>query len=241
MEKYISAIIISFFIYGFAGWIWESFICPLATGNKIKNSGFLVGPIVPIYGVGAIVVSLLFSPAESYLSIFIEGAFVACVIEYLTSWAMEAMYHRRWWDYSDRAFNVNGRVCLEGFLIFGLFSVVAVKFIQPYLLSQIMIHGMIQLIIMATILSTILCVDFVFTVISLAHLEERLDKFMKDVEEYAQKALNGFEESRKNAGDIIEMIKANDFQTYKKLFDGRKLVEHRLLKAFPHLMNKNKK
>ena len=48
MEKYVSSLIISFFIYGFAGWIWESFICPLMTGHKIKNSGFLNGPIVPI-------------------------------------------------------------------------------------------------------------------------------------------------------------------------------------------------
>ena len=46
MEKYVSSLIISFFVYGFAGWIWESFICPLITGHKIKNSGFLNGPIV---------------------------------------------------------------------------------------------------------------------------------------------------------------------------------------------------
>ena len=53
MEKYISALLISFYVYGFAGWVWESFICPVITGGKIKNSGFLNGPIVPIYGVGA--------------------------------------------------------------------------------------------------------------------------------------------------------------------------------------------
>ena len=61
MEKYISALLISFYVYGFAGWVWESFICPVITGGKIKNSGFLNGPIVPIYGVGALSVSLLFS------------------------------------------------------------------------------------------------------------------------------------------------------------------------------------
>ena len=97
MEKYISALLISFYVYGFAGWVWESFICPVITGGKIKNSGFLNGPIVPIYGVGALSVSLLFSVHETYLSIFIGGAFVACVIEYFTSWAMEKLYHRRCW------------------------------------------------------------------------------------------------------------------------------------------------
>lgn len=50
MEKYISAYIVTFYIYGFAGWIWESLICPIMTRHRIKNSGFLNGPIVPIYG-----------------------------------------------------------------------------------------------------------------------------------------------------------------------------------------------
>ena len=131
--------------------------------NK-KNSGFLNGPIVPIYGVGALSVSLLFSVHETYLSIFIGGAFVACVIEYFTSWAMEKLYHRRWWDYSDKAFNVNGRVCLEGFLVFGLFSVVAVKFIQPALMERILNHGMLMLVVVATSLTTLLVLDMIVTI-----------------------------------------------------------------------------
>lgn len=240
MEKYISALIISFFIYGFCGWIWESFVCPIVTGHKIKNSGFLNGPIVPIYGVGAIVVALLFSPSETFLSIFIEGAFVACVIEYLTSWGMEKLYHRRWWDYSDKAFNVNGRVCLEGFLVFGLFSVVAVKYVQPALMNKILEHEMIPLIIVATSMTTILIVDLIFTIIALTHLDERLDEFMKDIEEYAQKAFDEFEESKRSMPDILETMKYKDIQTYQQIYKRRKFNERRILKAFPHLTKKKK-
>lgn len=240
MERYISALIISFFIYGFCGWIWESFICPLATGHKIKNSGFLNGPIVPIYGVGAIVVSLLFSAHESYLSIFIEGAFVACVIEYLTSWAMEALYHHRWWDYSDKAFNVNGRVCLEGFLVFGLFSVVAVKFIQPAIMEWLLQYDMVFLLVIATALTTILTVDLVLTVIALAHLEERLDVFMKQIEEYTSKAFDGFETGKRNLNEIFEDMKVKDTPIYQEITKQTKFVEKRVLKAFPHLMNRKK-
>lgn len=241
MEKYISSLIISFFVYGFAGWIWESFICPLATGHKIKNSGFLIGPIVPIYGVGALMVSLLLSPTYSYLTIFIEGAFVACVIEYLTSWGMETMYHRRWWDYSDKAFNVNGRVCLEGFLVFGLFSVIAVKFIQPFLMDKIMAHQDIGLIILATILCTLFSIDFIITIITLAHLEERLDIFMKELEEYKQKAIGDFKINQKNLYDILSTMKVRDMPGYQGAMKYKKLAEKRILKAFPNLVDKDKK
>ena len=72
MEKYISAYIVTFYIYGFVGWIWESLICPILTRHRIKNSGFLNGPIVPIYVIGANTVSLLFSANDSYLYVFIE-------------------------------------------------------------------------------------------------------------------------------------------------------------------------
>ncbi|WP_028044666.1 putative ABC transporter permease [Candidatus Stoquefichus massiliensis] len=240
MEKYVGALIVSFFIYGFCGWIWESFICPIITKNKMKNSGFLNGPIVPIYGVGAIVVSLLFSYHESYLSIFIEGAFVACVIEYFTSWAMEAMYHHRWWDYSDKAFNVNGRVCLEGFGVFGLFSVIAVKFVQPTIMSWLLQYNSIFLIVTATFLTTILFIDLIFTVIALIHLEERLDIFVKIIEEYASKAFEGLEAGRQNIYDIIEDMNVKDSPIYQEFIKQTKFVEKRIIKAFPHLMKKKK-
>lgn len=90
-------LVVSFFIYSFCGWIWESLVCPIATGHKIHNSGFLTGPCIPIYGSGAIVVCALFPVSKDWSLIFIEGAIVACFIEYLTSYFMEKMFHARWW------------------------------------------------------------------------------------------------------------------------------------------------
>lgn len=237
MVDYICALIISFFVYGFAGWIWESFLCPLITGHRIKNSGFLNGPIVPIYGVGALTVSLLFSSQETYLSIFIEGAFVACVIEYLTSWAMEALYHRRWWDYSDKAFHVNGRVCLEGFLVFGLFSVICVKYVQPALLTKILQYHSLTLVIVATALTTILILDLCFTVIALTHFDERVEEFIKEME----KVIEEFEESKEAFEDTMEFVKQVNHEKYMELMKHRKYSERRILKAFPQLTHKKKK
>lgn len=233
MEKYISAYMISFFIYGFMGWIWESFVCPLLTRHRIKNSGFLNGPIVPIYGVGALSVSLLFSPQETYLSIFLEGAVVACVIEYLTSWIMEKLYHRRWWDYSDKAFQVNGRICLEGFLVFGLFSVITVKFVQPALLLRLLKHDSVLLIVIATVLSTLFIIDFIVTVVTLTHLDEHLEELKLEL----VKIIDELEESSKNWPDILDKNR----EVYQHLLQKRKYVERRIVKAFPHIINKNKK
>lgn len=241
MEKYISALCLSFFIYSFSGWVWESLICPLLTGNRIKNSGFLNGPIVPIYGVGALAVSLLFSPQESHLSIFIEGAFVACVIEYVTSWGMEKLYHRRWWDYSDKAFHVNGRVCLEGFLVFGLFSVLAVKYIQPILLFKIMRHDVFLLVILATSFTTIFIIDIIVTIVTLTHLDERIEELIQELEEHAQTIMDNVEENRDDFIEVIRILQQKDKEKYLQILKKQKYSHRRILKAFPHLMRKHKK
>lgn len=141
-------LVISFFIYSFCGWIWESLVCPIATGHKIHNSGFLTGPCIPIYGSGAIVVCALFPISKDWSLIFIEGAIVACFIEYLTSYFMEKMFHARWWDYSQMRFNLNGRICLEGFFIFGFFSVSAVKNVQPHLTHMLIQYDYIPMVLL---------------------------------------------------------------------------------------------
>ncbi|MFR6100549.1 MAG: hypothetical protein ACLUIS_11075 [Longibaculum sp.] len=80
-------------------------------------------------------------------------------------------------------------------MVFGVFSVVAVKFVQPYLLEKIMQHGLITLVVIATMLTTIFIIDLIFTVVSLTHLDERLDEFMKDIESSMQKLIDDVEQS----------------------------------------------
>ncbi|MBM6687167.1 putative ABC transporter permease, partial [Faecalicatena contorta] len=63
--------------------------------------------------------------------LFLVSALGASVLEYATSWAMERLFHARWWDYTDFRFNLNGRICLLGAVVFGLGGVVIVRVIQP--------------------------------------------------------------------------------------------------------------
>lgn len=120
-----------FYLYCFIGWIWESCYVSLEKYKWI-NRGFLKGPLLPIYGSGAIVV--LFSTLgveENIILIFIIGMIVATILEYITGTTMEKMFHVRYWDYSKKLFNINGHICLLSSLTWGIFSILLVKFINP--------------------------------------------------------------------------------------------------------------
>lgn len=117
-------------IYSILGWIYESILCSIKAG-KFINRGFLNGTYCPIYGWGAILDILVLGKIENPALLFLLGVIVTCTLEYLTSYVMEKMFHARWWDYSYMKFNLNGRVCLVGALIFGMFSVLLILFIHP--------------------------------------------------------------------------------------------------------------
>ena len=235
MIDLIAALIISFFIYGFVGWIWESIINPLFTEYRIRNRGFFNGPIIPIYAFGAIADVLLFSQDEKILSLFLEGAVVACTIEYITGYLLEKIYNRRWWDYSDKKFNLNGRICLEGFVAFGLFCVFVVKWIQPYLFIQINKISFITQIIIATVLVTLFVIDAISTFIQMAHIEEHIEHFKKDLEIL----INDFEddfEAHTRPELIISRRKSLNKVQFKQLLKDKKFSEKRIVLAFPHLL-----
>ena len=126
--------VLYFFIYAFVGYVVEVTVCSVSA-RKLVNRGFLFGPILPIYGWGAVVCLLLAeveflraTPALMFLAVT-----VACsAIEYLTSLLLEKQYGVRLWDYSktDR-FNLGGRICLRNALAFGFFGTLVIYKVQP--------------------------------------------------------------------------------------------------------------
>ena len=116
-----------------AGWLMEV-ACKYIEYKRFINRGFLIGPYCPVYGVGAVLVTLMLEDcADSPLVVFFLAMLVCGALEYLTGWAMEKIFHARWWDYSQRRFNLNGRVCLDTLLPFGILSMVIVYLIKPAL------------------------------------------------------------------------------------------------------------
>ena len=120
-----------FYFYCFIGWIWESVYVSLGK-HKWVNRGFLKGPFLPIYGSGAIVVLLSTLTVENNLIlVFVIGMIGATILEYITGAVMEKIFHVRYWDYTDKPFNVNGHICLLSTLAWGLFSILLVRFVNP--------------------------------------------------------------------------------------------------------------
>lgn len=125
-------IFIMYIAYSILGWLMEV-IVTLVVDKKLVNRGFLIGPYCPIYGVGYLaIITLLSSYMKHPIALFILIIILCSIIEYLTSLIMEKLFHARWWDYSNRKLNINGRICLFNSLAFGVIGIIGLYFINPF-------------------------------------------------------------------------------------------------------------
>lgn len=171
-----------FFIYSFLGWCWETFPCSALELDKIHNRGFLLGPICPIYGLGASLSFGLLKDFESSLSIFIYSAFLSCLIEYIIGYLLERFFHKRWWDYSNYPFQIKRRVCLYGLLIFGLANIVIVKNLTPILFFFLSLSNDKLINIILFFFVTCFAIDLILTVNHLGHISRRLNKIYEVID-----------------------------------------------------------
>ena len=126
-------IILYFFIYSFIGWCLETIYAFLVLGHFV-NRGFLIGPICPIYGFGAVLLILLLKNCKGKpVSEFIIAAFAFTVFEYIVSYVLEAIFGLRWWDYSEDFLNLQGRVSLAYSVLWGLLGIFLIEGIHPFI------------------------------------------------------------------------------------------------------------
>lgn len=124
-----------FFIFAFIGWIVEV-INSLIVDKKFVNRGFLIGPVVPIYGFGGLAMTLFLSRyQDEVITLFCMSVIICGILEYLTSYIMEKIFNTRWWDYSNKKFNIEGRVCLQNLALFGIGGVLLIRYINPFLID----------------------------------------------------------------------------------------------------------
>lgn len=129
--------VLLFFIYSFGGWLLEV-SCKLISHHKFINRGVLIGPYCPIYGFGALSITLLLKRYQNdWFTLFIMAMLISSILEYATSYFLEKIFKTRWWDYSSYRFNINGRVCLETIIPFGLFGLFIIYISNPILLNAI--------------------------------------------------------------------------------------------------------
>lgn len=174
-----------FYLYSFAGWCWEVSLY-LVKERRFVNRGFLTGPILPIYGFGALSVLLSCVPVkENVLLVALVGTLVASLVEYVTGWAMEALFHVRYWDYSDRPLNLNGHICAMSAATWAVFSAMIVCVVHPMLRPTMLKVPPNAALIAACVLTAFCAVDTVFAVrkaLDLRRLLESMERYAKELE-----------------------------------------------------------
>lgn len=169
--------VLYFIIYSLVGWLIEVLL-KFIDDKKFVNRGFLLGPICPIYGYGVLLIILLIGCNDNdLLSIFLKSIFICSALEYFTSFIMEKLFKARWWDYSQKRFNINGRICLETMLPFGIGATLILYSIHPKIIYLV---GLIPNRIKATLAVTLLVLYLVDNFISMRVMNKIKSQIKKE-------------------------------------------------------------
>ena len=173
--EYLVDLIILFFAYSLLGWCIEV-ILKYIQFHRFINRGFLTGPICPIYGSGAVLITLVvgnISRLESGYGTTFALSFLICgAVEYLTSFYMEKRFHARWWDYSRKPMNLHGRVWIGNLVLFGLGGVAIIHIINPLIYRVLNVISLTAKGITVCVLAAVITADYILT-----HFVLKLVKF----------------------------------------------------------------
>lgn len=254
--------ILYFFVYGFLGWCTEVIFAAFKQ-HRFVNRGFLNGPICPIYGVGVtLVIACLEAFQSNLLLLYISSVILVTVLEGVTGWAMDKLFHNKWWDYSKLPFNIGGYVCLLFSLIWGVACVFIVYFVHP------LIHQVLSLIphtagiALIAILGIALLSDMIVTTSAIVKFNQYLELLKHITDELhaisnqigaelyqnVMHILDMQESSRQKLDDVkLEVSEEIRMQIVELKTRAQNLGEkvpkpaRRLLKAFPKLESRNYK
>lgn len=201
-----------FFIYSITGWTIEV-IEGIIQNKKFVNRGFMIGPYCPIYGVGGVLITIFLQDYVGNPFVLFCVAIVICgVLEYLTSYIMEKVFKARWWDYSKKKFNINGRVCLETIIPFGLLGCFIMYVSNPFIKSLLQKVPNNVLNIAFYICTSIYLLDFMISFFVISGLRKTVKSVNKD---------NPYD----NTEEITKQV--------KEILRNKGILNRRLIDAFP--------
>lgn len=197
-----------FYVYSVVGYICEVLSIYRVKKKIVWNRGYLLGPYLPVFGFGSLIVSLFLKEYQNnYITLFVLGMVYCATLEYFTSYLLEKIYHVRWWDYSHMKYNVNGRISLETSILFGVGSVVITNFLNPLLWSIMNSIPKNMLISMGFVIFLIMLFDFIVSTKEIIHLRNDMIKINKK---------DGTEEIKKK---MIESIQKHIYY-YEHMFNA---------------------
>ncbi len=241
-----------FIIYSFLGWGTEIVYCSVLN-RRVVNRGFLNGPVCPIYGCGALLVIIVLKPfAESIMLVFVGGLILASILEYITSFIMEQLFHTRWWDYSKKKLNINGRVCLLNSVLFGMLSMITIFFIQPRIEILVGKTPYVAIQAGAITLMLVMTIDLTITVETVYNLNEKMQR-LKDLSAELKEWLDEKElYIEEKLEDRITLVRTNIEQNklvskglgrliseFHRVQTHSKFGHRRLINAFPTMKSKH--
>ena len=200
-----------YMIYSFLGWLVE--VIDLFIGeHKFVNRGFLIGPYCPIYGKSVLLISILLNRyIDKPILLFIMSMLICTVIEYLGSFILEKVFNTRWWDYSQKKFNIKGRVCLENMILFGLGAMIVMYLINPLVLKLVNALSSHTQLILAIVIFIIYFADNMLSLKIILNFRKNFDGSRGD-----------------NNENVTDLVK-------KELKKQNKVFNKRLLNSFPKL------
>ena len=214
-----------FIIYAFIGWCTEVSYAALDTG-KFVNRGFLNGPYCPIYGCGVVIVVAILTPLKENLLILFAGSFLlTSVLEYITGYILEKVFHNKWWDYSDKPFNIKGYVCLKFSIYWGLACTFIMDIIHPIIYAAIRFIPFVLGVVLLSIIMCVFAADCIITVTTILKFNKRL-KVMDEMAASIHRLSDEIGENiYENVTDVIE--KSEKFQeTHVELMDKISKSKH---------------
>lgn len=208
---------ILFLIYSFIGWLFEVFLTVIKE-HKYINRGFLIGPIVPIWGTGAILITLILREKDGIFNLLVSSAFIGTFLEYIVNVLMEKIFKARWWDYSHLPFNINGRVWLGSSILFGIGGACVIIYLNPFFYSLIAGLNREFLLCFGIILLIFLIIDLTISCNIIKKLKLSAYSIKKDYTEEVSKKVRSVLKEKSHS--FNRLIKA--FPDVNFLFKGKK-------------------
>lgn len=214
MEYSIATYFLYFIIISICGWIMEVTL-QLIQKHKFADRGFLIGPYCPIYGCGGLLITFCLTGLEEHpVALFSMAILICGILEYGTSYIMEKLFHARWWDYSENKYNINGRVCLETIIPFGILGLILIYFVNPFIFDNLVKVPSNILNIIAIAIAVLFAIDNIISLKVISNVRSITTKFDKE-----------------NPKDNTEEIS----QKVKEFLRGKSILNRRLVNAFPKL------
>ncbi len=231
-----------FLIYAFMGWCLEV-VFAARTTHHFVNRGFLNGPYCPIYGVGVTLIVTLLEPVKNNLFlVFIGSVVILSLIELITGYLLERLFHQKWWDYSDQNYNLGGYICLKFSLIWGAAILLVVRFVHPWIASFVSQNLVSKYNFSLVFILILMGIDLIITITSILKLNHwismsdfalsKITEISEHIKALTESSASRLSQTKDELSDRIDIVMAflkEDYSKFKGIQQNSLMEERQSL------------